>query len=77
MPKYLEKISPGRPFILAIGYPYYPDQVFVITEGKALEQSNLVKAVDVCYKFFLRFGHKLPMAVLFLLGICPKSFVWN
>ena len=51
MPKYLEE-APRFPFVLAIGNRSNPTQVFVIIEGKGLEQPNLVKAVDVCFKIF-------------------------
>ncbi|CAB4012109.1 Hypothetical predicted protein, partial [Paramuricea clavata] len=51
MPKYLEE-APRCPFVLAIGNRYNPTQVFVIIEGQGLEQPNLTKAIDVCFKVF-------------------------
>lgn len=52
MPKYLEEAHNHTPFVLIIGDRDDPHQVFVVAEGQALEQPNLLKAVDVCFKLF-------------------------
>jgi hypothetical protein len=51
IPKYLEEAR-RSPFVLILGNRDAPCQCFVIVEGKAIEQSNLVKALDVCFKLF-------------------------
>lgn len=49
---YLEKAR-RSPYMLVLGSRELPQQCFVIVEGKAMEQSNLVKAIDVCICFKL------------------------
>lgn len=51
IPKYLDEAS-RSPFILVIGARENPHQVFEIIDGQGLEQPNLLKAVDVCFKLF-------------------------
>lgn len=51
MPKYLEEAS-RSPFIMVTGTRDTPNQVFVVVDGQGLEQTSLVKAVDVCFKLF-------------------------
>lgn len=52
MPKYLEEVTNGQPFVLILGSLMEPSQCFVIVERKALIQGSLLKAVDVCFKVF-------------------------
>ena len=52
VPKYLEEVKNCQPFILVLGELIEPAQVFVIVERKALPQTSLLKAVDVCFKLF-------------------------
>ena len=53
MPKYLEETSTRpEPFILLTGDRRAPHPIFVIIQGKSLEQVSLIKAVDVTFKLF-------------------------
>lgn len=52
MPKYLEEVTNTQPYVLILGTLVEPLQCFVIVERKALEQTCLLKAIDVCFKMF-------------------------
>ncbi|XP_028417993.1 uncharacterized protein LOC114542716 [Dendronephthya gigantea] len=52
MPKYLEENSTDEPQVLVHGSVTSPQQVFVVSKGRALERSNLLTAIDTCFKMF-------------------------
>ncbi|CAB3987566.1 Hypothetical predicted protein [Paramuricea clavata] len=58
IPKYLEDNL--KPHILVLGERLHPHQVFLVCEGKCLERSNLVEAVDSCFKLFYVLDMEYP-----------------
>ena len=51
----------SQPYILILGGTMLkPQQTFVIIEHRALEQTSLIKAVDVCFKAFYVFDLQYP-----------------
>ncbi|KAJ8034185.1 hypothetical protein HOLleu_20916 [Holothuria leucospilota] len=53
IPQYLEKrIKNQQPFLLILGDREEPQGIFVVAERKALQQTSLLKAIDVCFKLF-------------------------
>lgn len=51
--QYLEKrIKNKQPFTLILGDREEQQVIFVVAEKKALQQTSLLKAVDVCFKLF-------------------------
>jgi hypothetical protein len=49
-----------KPHILVLGERLHPHQVFLVCEGKCLERSNLVEAVDSCFKLFYVLDMEYP-----------------
>ena len=61
MKKDFGKEGNSQPYILILGGTMLkPQQTFVIIEHRALEQTSLIKAVDVCFKAFYVFDLQYP-----------------
>ena len=52
MPKYLDDVTNKQPYTLILGSLMELLQWFVIVKRQALQQTSLLKAVDVCFKLF-------------------------
>ena len=50
MPKYLDDVTNKQPYTLILGSLMEPLQCFFIVKRQALQQTSLLKSVDVCYK---------------------------
>ncbi|RXN34367.1 hypothetical protein ROHU_004056 [Labeo rohita] len=62
MVEYLQQAEASRPYpyVLSLENGHIDSQAFVILAGKALEQSTLIGAVDVCFKSFYVFDVNYP-----------------
>ncbi|KAL7855273.1 hypothetical protein SRHO_G00174630 [Serrasalmus rhombeus] len=60
MVEYVSEATRPYPFVLALGDDQRCSQCFAVINGKAMEQSTLVGAVDVCFKAFFVFDINYP-----------------